>query len=152
MRPACVVAASLCLFVYAAAEARVDLLMLSGPAADRANDHIPDLVIPPLPPGEAARDSRPDGTGLVVFRTRILIQFTETATVGEVNDLLRMLGATIVGTIRSIKLVVISIPDTGDFAGLDRALATMRSSPAISLAVEDAAMGPVRARPDRLPQ
>jgi hypothetical protein len=120
----------------------VDLLLLDGPAADRANDHVPDLVIMPPADGDFARDNRPGGSGLSVSRTRILVQFAETATVSEINNLFGALGATIVGTIRSIKLVVITIPDTGDFTGLDRALVTLRNSPAISLAVEDAAMGP----------
>ena len=58
-----------------------------------------------------------------------------------------MLNASVVGTVKTIKLVVISIPDTGDFTGLDRALAVLRNSPAIALVVEDVALGPAMPAP-----
>jgi hypothetical protein len=103
--------------------------------------HIPDLFIPDPPPGDRAIDNRPNGTGLETSRTRIMVQFKNSATVSDVNAALHSLGARILGTISDIDLALIGIPDTGDFTGLDHALTVLDSHPAIRLAVQDVALG-----------
>ena len=51
---------------------------------------------------------------------------------------------------QDIKLVIVNIPDTGDFTGLDNALAVLRGSPLVVLAVQDVALD--RHRSDRSEQ
>ncbi|MBC7857083.1 MAG: hypothetical protein IAF94_26940, partial [Pirellulaceae bacterium] len=113
---------------------------LGGPADDPANEHIPDVYFPDAPAGDLTLDNRPEGTGLETSRTRLMVQFTNTATVGEVNSLLESLNASIIGAMSEIDLVLISIPDTGNFSGLDEALAILESHPAIALVVQDVAL------------
>jgi probable HAF family extracellular repeat protein len=114
---------------------------LGGPADDPANEHIPDVYFPDAPAGDLTLDNRPEGTWLETSRTRLMVQFTNTATVGEVNALLESLEASIIGAMSAIDLVLISIPDTGDFTGLDSALAILESDPAVALVVQDVALG-----------
>jgi Subtilase family/Bacterial Ig-like domain/Dockerin type I domain len=114
---------------------------LRGSADDPANMHIPDVYFPDVPAGDLSLDDRPDGTGLETSRTRLMVQFMNTATVGQVNSLLESLDASIIGAISEIDLVLISIPDTGDFTGLDSALVILESHPAVALVVQDVALG-----------
>lgn len=114
---------------------------LRGAADDPANEHIPDVYFPDAYADDLSIDDRLDGTGLETSRTRLMVQFTDTATVGQVNGLLQSLGAGIQGAMPDIHLVLITIPDTGDLSGLDQALAILESHPAIVLAVQDVALG-----------
>lgn len=116
---------------------------LRGVADDPANMHIPDVYFPDANVVDLSIDDRPDGTGLETSRTRLLVQFADTATVSQVNTLLESLGASIIGAMSEIDLVLISIPDTGDFSGLDQALAILESHPAIALVVQDVALEPL---------
>ncbi len=114
--------------------------LLGGAVDDPANLHIPDVAFPDASVDDLSLDDRPEGTGLETSRTRLMVQFTDTATVGQVNTLLQSLDARIIGAMTDIDLVLIGIPDTGNFSGLDSALATLNSHPAVALAVQDVAL------------
>ena len=128
-------------------------VLLQGPPGNPANNHIPDIFIPDVSAAEVGRDERPNGTGLLTSRIRILLQFTAGATVAGANALLQSINGTIIGTMQDIRLVVINIPDTGTFAGLDNALAVLRSSPLIEARGAGCRTGPYRGcRSERLRQ
>lgn len=116
------------------------VVLLPGPPNDPANNHVPDIFIPDVSAAEVGRDTRPNGTGLLTSRIRILLQFTNAATVAGANTLLQAINGTIIGTMQDIKLVVVNMPDSGDFTGLDNALATLHGSPLVALAVQDVAL------------
>jgi hypothetical protein len=117
---------------------------LLGSSTDPANTHIPDIAVPTASASDLSPDNRPNGTGLLTSRTRIVVNFTDSATVGQVNALLQSLNATIIGTIPGTKTVVISISDTGDFTGLQNALTTLQSQPLVLFPAQDVVPGPMR--------
>ncbi len=121
-----------------------DLSSLPGPASDLAINHLPDLSVPVPKPIDLMVDDRPDGTGLETSRTRIGFLPTATATVSQINAVLQSLQATIVGTIPELSVVIVKIPDSGDWTGLENALETLNSSPAIALATADVAISPAQ--------
>ena len=119
-------------------------VLLKGLPNEPANEHLPDIIVPVPPEGEVIVDDRPNGTRLLTSRTRILVVFADTATVGEVNALLGSMNATIIGAIPGIKVVVIAIPDTSDFSGLSDVLSTLQNNAVVAIAVQDVALCPAR--------
>jgi hypothetical protein len=115
-------------------------VLLPGPPGAPANNHIPDIFIPDVTAAELTPDARPGGIGLLTSRTRILVRFSDAATVANANALLQSISATIIGTMQDIKVVIVNIPDIGDLTGLDNALAVLRGSAHVSLAVQDVAL------------
>ncbi len=121
-----------------------DLTNLPGPASDLAINQLPDLSVPVPKPIDLMIDDRPDGSGLETSRTRIGFSPTATATVSQINAVLQSLQATIVGTIPELALVIVKIPDSGDWTGLENALEILNSSPAIALAAADVSISPAQ--------
>lgn len=69
----------------------------------------------------------PDNYGREVMRTRIQIDFTETATVAEANELLLELGASITSSVQGIPNVAVHIPDPGSLSELDSLISGIRT-------------------------
>ena len=115
---------------------------LTGPVGDLAIDHIPSVAVPAAT--DFMLDDRANGTGLLTSRTRLAIVPTNAATVGSINELIEALDAQIVGTLASIKTVVISIADIGDLSAIDAALVTLDQSAAIATAAPDVELQALR--------
>lgn len=110
---------------------------LSGIDADPAAlaaASIPD--IPFADEFESDVDLHPD-VGMFTSRTRIITAFDDSATVSEVNAAIQAAGASIVGGLPDLGIVLLVIPPADDFSTLDTALATLRSYPAIAVASMD---------------
>jgi hypothetical protein len=74
-----------------------------------------------------------DTLGRRVARTKLLVQFSPGATVGEVNALLAPLGARIIAMIPPVPHLLIRIADPGSVAALDIIVASLEASPAIEI-------------------
>ena len=109
--------------------------LLSGPATDPANSHIPNLVFPD--PSLSDISNHPL-FGLPVSRTRILVMFAPTATVAQANAALAAANVTVLGGLPELKILLVAAPDTPDLSGLAASLTSLRSNAAI----QTAAMSP----------
>lgn len=116
--------------------------LFTGPAGSALNSNLPSLPMPVPVLSDLTDDNGQDGTGLITSRTRILVVFINSATIGEVNALLASINASVAGTIPPIQAVLITIPDGGDFVSLRQAISVLGSSPLVGLAVQDVAIGP----------
>ncbi len=96
-----------------------------------ANDHIPDITFPL----QLAEDMSPHPDwGFLASRTRILLGFTDTATVGQANAALQAASVAIIGGLPEVDILLVSAQDTPDFSGLTAALDTLRADPEVDFA------------------
>ncbi len=96
-----------------------------------ANDHIPDITFPL----QLADDMSPHPDwGFLTSRTRILLGFTDTATVTQANAALQAATVAIIGGLPEVDILLVAAQDTPDFSGLTAALDTLRADPAVDFA------------------
>ena len=114
----------------------VGVLDLQGAPTDPVHGHLPDLVIPPSTTHDMDIHPR---WGIGASRTRALVHFAPGATIADADRALAAAGVTIIGTVPSVDVAVVEIPDTprGDFGPLTAALASSRADPAIAAAALD---------------
>ena len=106
---------------------------LAGSASALAKDVIETQILDdPIREGETTIDVH----GREIERTRIQIDFAETATVGEVNDLLIDLRATITASVEGLPSLVVRIPDSGSLSALDSLIAEVESRIFVDAALE----------------
>ena len=96
--------------------------------------NLPDLGFPLLDPADAG--IHPE-LAIEASRTRILLGFTPTTTVGEANAVLARAGTPLVGTLPTSDISLVLAPDTTDFSGMDAALAALRAEPTVEFASVD---------------
>ncbi|MDX1499652.1 MAG: S8 family serine peptidase, partial [Woeseiaceae bacterium] len=72
-----------------------------------------------------------DAHGREVVRTRIQVDFIETATIGQANALLLELGASIHASLEGLPNLVLRIPDPGSLSELDALVAEIRNNPVV---------------------
>lgn len=102
---------------------------LAGLPSDTALSRIPDIPFPPM-----HREDNVSFGGITVSRTQLGIVLKSSATVQEVNDLLRKINATIIGGIPDAGLLLIAIPRADDLQTLDRAHDDLLASPFVQAA------------------
>jgi uncharacterized repeat protein (TIGR01451 family) len=121
----------------------VGSLGLTGDQFTQANSVIPDT----LPP-DAPVIVHPD-LGILVTRNRILLSFTDTATVPQANAALAAAGLTIVGGNLDLKLMVTEVADAGtaDLDYMQAALDALRAQPGVRTAAYDISIDPETALP-----
>jgi PKD repeat protein len=101
---------------------------LSGDHAAPARSAIPDLAPPPT----LASDLSPHPDyGRPTSRTRLLVLPAATATIGQVNDALAAVGASIVAGMPRLHTIEVAIADTGDLTTLLATLTSLRAAPGI---------------------
>ena len=83
--------------------------LLAGTPTDTAASHIPDQA---FPIAEQAEFSPHPTTGLAMSRTRILLTFRPSATVGEVNQALSAANVTILGGMSDVGILLVGAADT----------------------------------------
>ena len=121
----------------------VGQLGLVGDQFTQANTALPDTS-----PPDAPVIVHP-ALGILVTRNRILVSFTDAATVPQANAALAAAGLTIVGGNLDLKLIVTEVADAGT-AGLDymqAALDTLRVQPGVRTAAYDISIDPETALP-----
>ena len=79
----------------------------------------------PVPESETSIDAH----NRKVVRTRIQVDFVETATIGQANELLIGLGATIHASVEGLPNLVLRIPDPGSLSALDTLVTDIRNNP-----------------------
>jgi uncharacterized protein YkwD/plastocyanin len=114
-----------------AGSVQVVLEELPGPPAEPVDGHIFDIPFPPEDPADVS--VHPD-MGIEVSRTAILLGFEPGATVAEANAALAAAGTKIVGALADEGILLLEAPNTADLSGLDTALASLRSNPAVRFA------------------
>lgn len=100
-----------------------DSTQLIGPPSESANSHIPDV---PLTDPPAADITAPDGIPISV--RDLLIVFTDTATVADVNALIQSLPAEIAGGIPEGKLLLLRLTGASDLTRVFSAQDTLLSN------------------------
>ena len=70
--------------------------------------------------------------GQKVLRTELALEFTPTATVGQVNAALTAVGASLSGTLAGRLVATIDIPDPGSVSGLETVRALLATQPGIA--------------------
>ena len=112
---------------------------LPGPVDEPLLVHLPELVPPPLPESDFTVDTQ--RSGLPVSRTRILVVLQQDTTVGQANQLLSQLGASVVGTFGGLNLLILELDDPGDLSSVHNTLDSLETNPEVALAVEDVLLG-----------
>ena len=79
--------------------------------------------------------------GTLTSRTRILLGFTDTATVAEANAAIQAASVEIIGGLPNLETLLVSAEDTSDFSGLTTALDTLRADPAVDFAAMSPEIG-----------
>jgi hypothetical protein len=72
-----------------------------------------------------------DAVGRQIVRQQLKILFRENASVGQVNDLLNRIGATVTGSIAGTRGLVVRIPDPGSLAALDAVVYQIEADPSV---------------------
>ena len=108
---------------------------LDGNPTDLVDDHVPDILPPPFDDADLGFDP---ATLVFTSRTRLVVGFVTGTTVGDAQAALDAAGATVIGGTGDTAILVVAVPDTGDFTGLDAALATLRADPVVDFAAYDA--------------
>ncbi|MCB1185650.1 S8 family serine peptidase [bacterium] len=111
------------------------LQTLPGPADDPVFEHLP-WILPPLPDYDSI-DIDSDRSGLPVSRTIITVVPELSTTVGQMNQLLSQYGASVVGSLPPLYVMILQLEDSGDFSKLHAAMDGLAASPQIYLVVED---------------
>ena len=110
----------------------VGLTVLTGAAADRVVNVIPDITAP------EANDLAPHPkTTVPTSRTRIVLAPTTIATVGAFNDLLAANDLTIIGGLTTLKQLIVATPDPGDHSAVIAAATALRASSLVAGAALD---------------
>jgi plastocyanin len=104
---------------------------LSGNPNDPARGRIPDLGFCRGRPRDIARHPT---LGVDMSRTRILVTFSPTATVAQINAALATADVTIAGGLPRSGLLLVTAADTPDFSALDRAATALQASPGVQAA------------------
>ncbi len=107
---------------------------LGGPDGDLANDHIPDIGLPPVDPADI---SVHPSLAVLASRTKILLGFTPETTVAQANALLQAAGTPVVGGIPDFGLLMVTAADSADFSAVDAAVAQLRASADVRFAAQD---------------
>ena len=107
---------------------------LAGPDGDLASDHVPNIGLPPVDPGDI---SVHPGLAVLASRTKILLGFAPETTVAEANALLQAAGTPVVGGIPAFNLLMVTAPDSADFSAVDAAIAQLRANAAVQFAAQD---------------
>lgn len=109
------------------------------------------------PPDALVRDHVPDyahfGQGMIdlglhpslaiyASRTRIMLMFTQTATVAEANRAIAAAGVEILGGMGTIRVFQVGVEDDGTFGPLEKALESLRADPAVEAAAINPVIGP----------
>ena len=121
----------------------VGRLELDGDEFTNANSAIPDLSAPDGPVVV-----HPD-LGVEVTRNRILVTFTDSASVPQANAALEAAGLTIVGGNRDARLLVTEVADAGtpSLDYMQTSLDLLRAQPAVRTAAYDVSLNPETALP-----
>ncbi len=103
------------------------LLVGDANAPARSAIHNYDALTPPPNPSEVGTTA----SGAKINRTLLSIAFTREATIGEVNALLMLVGASIVVMIDKVHILEVKIPDPGDLASYEAIIALLRADPVV---------------------
>ena len=103
------------------------------------NDHLPDVPFPPLPEDDLGIHPQ---LGISVSKTRILLRFTDMATVLQANAAIQARDVEILGAIPDLGVVLVGVPDVDDqaefpgfeFLALSFALQILDANPAVETA------------------
>ena len=106
---------------------------LDGPLDELANDWIPDVAYP----AQLDEDLSIHPLGLeLTSRTRLMLGFTDEATVGEANAALATAEVVVLGGLPRMGMLLVASEDSGDFTALEVAQATLESMPGVEFAGE----------------